>query len=89
MPDKITFYAIIGGDRTIEVEAYGFDEGEVARLKRTAGGDQIRPRGGSVRLGGVFPGPRSYRAQRPSLSPPFPAASAPSPWAPAAPPPRR
>jgi ABC-2 type transport system ATP-binding protein len=32
---------LVGGDRTIEVEAYGFDEGEVARLKRTAGVSRI------------------------------------------------
>jgi ABC-2 type transport system ATP-binding protein len=28
---------LVGGDRTIEVEAYGFDEGEVARLKGLSG----------------------------------------------------
>lgn len=32
---------LVGGDRTIEVEAYGFDEGEVARLKRLAGVSRI------------------------------------------------
>jgi ABC-2 type transport system ATP-binding protein len=32
---------LVGGDRTIEVEAYGFDEGEVARLKRLSGVSRI------------------------------------------------
>jgi ABC-2 type transport system ATP-binding protein len=32
---------LVGGDRTVEVEAYGFDEGEVARLKRLPGVSRI------------------------------------------------
>ena len=32
---------LVGGDRTIEVEAYGFDEGEVARLKGISGVSRV------------------------------------------------